>query len=79
MNERLAAAGRMAHTFAHEINNPLEAITNLIFLLKSPAAVPKEAAEYLLSAENEVARVSRIAKQILTFHRESASYFSRSR
>jgi two-component system NtrC family sensor kinase len=76
MNERLAATGRMAHTIAHEINNPLEAITNLLFLLRSPATGPKEAAEYLLSAENEVARVSRIAKQILTFHRESASPIS---
>jgi signal transduction histidine kinase len=76
MNERLAATGRMAHTIAHEINNPLEAITNLLFLLRSPATGPKEAAEYLLSAENEVARVSRITKQILTFHRESASPIS---
>jgi two-component system NtrC family sensor kinase len=76
MNERLAATGRMAHTIAHEINNPLEAITNLLFLLRSPTTGPKEAAEYLSSADNEVARVSRIAKQILTFHRESASPIS---
>jgi two-component system, NtrC family, sensor kinase len=76
MNERLAATGRMAHTIAHEINNPLEAITNLLFLLKSPQTGPKEAAEYLSSAEDEVARVSRIAKQILTFHRESATPIS---
>jgi two-component system NtrC family sensor kinase len=76
MNERLAATGRMAHTIAHEINNPLEAITNLLFLLGSPTTGPKEAAQYLSSAEQEVARVSRIAKQILTFHRESASPIS---
>jgi two-component system, NtrC family, sensor kinase len=76
MNERLAATGRMAHTIAHEINNPLEAITNLLFLLGSPGTGPKEAAQYLSSAEKEVARVSRIAKQILTFHRESASPIS---
>jgi two-component system, NtrC family, sensor kinase len=76
MNERLAAMGRMAHTIAHEINNPLEAITNLLFLLGSPGISSKEAAEYLSSAETEVARVSRIAKQILTFHRESASPIS---
>ena len=73
MNERLAATGRMAHTIAHEINNPLEAITNLLYLLKSSETGSKEAAEYLSAAEAEVARVSRIAKQILTFHRESAS------
>ena len=51
INERLAATGRMAHTIAHEINNPLEAITNLLFLLRSPATGPKEAAEYLVSGE----------------------------
>ena len=76
MNERLAAMGRMAHTIAHEINNPLAAITNLLFLLRSPGTSSKEAAEYLSLAEKEVARVSRIAKQILTFHRESASPIS---
>ena len=73
MNERLAATGRMAHTIAHEINNPLEAITNLIFLLRNPKTQSKEANEYLAAADAEVARVSRITKQILTFHRESAS------
>ena len=36
LNERLAATGRMAHTIAHEINNPLEAITNLLYLLRGP-------------------------------------------
>jgi two-component system NtrC family sensor kinase len=72
-NERLAATGRMANTIAHEINNPLEAITNLLFLLKSEETGSKEAAEYLASAEGELARVSGIAKTILTFHRESAT------
>ena len=73
MNERLAATGRMAHTIAHEINNPLEAITNLLFLMRSPHTESKEARNYLSDAEAEVARVSRITKQILTFHRESAT------
>jgi signal transduction histidine kinase len=72
MNERLAATGRMAHTIAHEINNPLAAITNLIYLLKSNIG-SKDAVDYLADAEKEVARVSRITKQILTFHRESAT------
>jgi len=72
MNERLAATGRMANTIAHEINNPLAAITNLLFLLKGNLG-SKDAPDYLASAEAEVARVSRIAKQILTFHRESAT------
>lgn len=73
MNERLAATGRMANTIAHEINNPLASITNLIFLLKDHLANSKEAQGYLELAEQEVARVSRIAKQILTFHRESTT------
>jgi two-component system NtrC family sensor kinase len=70
-NGRLAATGRMAHTIAHEINNPLEAITNLLFLLKSATPGSKEAVSYLASAEDELVRVSRIARQILSFHRES--------
>jgi two-component system, NtrC family, sensor kinase len=71
LNERLAATGRLAHTIAHEINNPLEAITNLLYLLRDPVAESTEGAAYLASAENEVERVSRITRQILSFHRES--------
>jgi two-component system NtrC family sensor kinase len=72
-NERLAATGRMANTIAHEINNPLEAITNLLYLLRNTSIGSESAMEYLRSAEAEVERVSRIARQILSFHRESAS------
>ena len=71
-NERLAATGRLAHTIAHEINNPLEAITNLLYLLRGPVAESREGAAYLSSAEKEVERVSRISRQILSFHRESS-------
>jgi two-component system, NtrC family, sensor kinase len=73
MNERLAATGRMAHTIAHEINNPLEAITNLIYILKNCPPGSEAATGYLASTENEVNRVSRIARQVLSFHRESAA------
>jgi two-component system NtrC family sensor kinase len=73
LNERLAATGRMAHTIAHEINNPLEAITNLLYLLRGPVSGSAEGTAYLASAEKEVERVSRIARQILSFHRESAT------
>ncbi len=72
MNERLATTGRMAHTIAHEINNPLEAITNLLFLLREFVSTNRESSAYLSAAEEEVARVSRISRQILTFHRESS-------
>jgi signal transduction histidine kinase len=62
----------MAHTIAHEINNPLEAITNLLYLLRGPLAESADGSAYLFSAEREVQRVSRIARQILSFHRETA-------
>jgi two-component system, NtrC family, sensor kinase len=71
LNERLAATGRLAHTIAHEINNPLEAITNLLYLLRDSVAESADGAAYLASAEKEVERVSRISRQILSFHRES--------
>jgi signal transduction histidine kinase len=73
LNERLAATGRMAHTIAHEINNPLEAITNLLYLLRGPVAESTDGSAYLLSAEREVQRVSRITRQILSFHRETSA------
>jgi two-component system NtrC family sensor kinase len=72
-NERLAATGRMAHTIAHEINNPLEAITNLVYLLQGSLDRPEIANQYLKSTASELARVSRISKQILSFNRESSS------
>jgi two-component system, NtrC family, sensor kinase len=71
-SERLAATGRIAHTIAHEINNPLEAITNLVYLLQSSLDKPEIAREYLDTATTELARVSRISRQILSFNRESA-------
>jgi len=63
----------MAHTIAHEINNPLEAITNLIYLLQSSLDRPEVAHQYVKSAASEIARVSRISRQILSFNRESSS------
>ncbi len=72
VSERLAATGRMAHTIAHEINNPLEAITNLLYLLRDATADSKAAQDYLKTAEQELERVSRISRQILSFNRESA-------
>lgn len=73
VNERLVATGRMANTIAHEINNPLEAITNLLFLLKGELYNPEDAAKYLESAQTELERVSKITRQILSFNRESKS------
>jgi PAS domain S-box-containing protein len=69
--EKLAAAARLAATVAHEINNPLEAIGNLLYITKGMAGLPAEAAEQLTLAEDEVARISHIARQTLGFYRES--------
>jgi PAS domain S-box-containing protein len=72
LSEKIAATGRMAATIAHEINNPLEAVVNLLFLLR-PMVTGPEGAKYLASAESELARVSHIAKQTLGYYREHAS------
>jgi signal transduction histidine kinase len=70
--EKIAAAGRMASTIAHEINNPLEAVTNLLYLLR-PLITDSSGLEYLATAEAEIARISHIAKQTLGFYREHAA------
>ena len=63
----------MAHTIAHEINNPLEAITNLVYLLQGSLDQPEVARQYIKSTASELERVSRISRQILSFNRESSS------
>ncbi len=70
--EKIAATGRMAATIAHEINNPLEAVTNLLYLLR-PMITDPAGIDYLSSAEDELGRVSHIAKQTLGYYREHAS------
>jgi PAS domain S-box-containing protein len=69
--EKLAAAARLAATVAHEINNPLEAIGNLIYITKMIDGLPKEAIGHLTLAEDELLRVSHITRQTLGFYRES--------
>jgi len=69
--ERLAAMGRVAGIIAHEINNPLEAITNLIYLLRNHSSLDDEARHCAVLAEDELRRVSHITRQTLTFYRES--------
>jgi PAS domain S-box-containing protein len=71
--EKLAAAARLAATVSHEINNPLEAIGNLIFLAKTNPDAPAKVTEQLQLAEQELARVSHITRQTLGFYRESTS------
>ena len=70
--EQMAAIGRLTSSILHEINNPLEAVGNLIFLARQ-AANPAEAAGYLEQAEEELGRASRITSQGLQFHRQSSA------
>ena len=69
--ERLAAMGRVAGIIAHEINNPLEAITNTFYLLSSHPSLDEEARYYAQLGEEELLRVSHITRQTLGFYRES--------
>jgi signal transduction histidine kinase len=69
--EKLAATGRLAASIAHEINNPLEAVTNLLYLLHQQPLDP-QSASYAEMAQQEIARVSQIAQQTLRFYRQSS-------
>src|ERR1019366_3754783 len=68
--EKLAAAGRLAATAAHEINNPLESIVNLAYLCRNTADLPDEAAAFLATADQELARIAQIVRQTLGFNCE---------
>jgi PAS domain S-box-containing protein len=69
--EKLAATGRLAASIAHEINNPLEAITNLLFLLRNFCALEDPALNYVVLAEHEAQRIAEITQQTLRFYRQS--------
>jgi len=70
-SEKLAATGRMAAAIAHEINNPLEAVTNLAYLLANDGTLNVTAQSYANLLLQEVGRASDIAKQSLAFYRDS--------
>jgi PAS domain S-box-containing protein len=69
--EKLAIAGRFAASIAHEINNPLEAITNCLYLL-AQGELSEESREYLVMAQKELDLVSKITMQTLRFYRRSS-------
>ena len=69
--EKLAAAGRLAATVAHEINNPLASIVNLIYIAKLSPNLPDETRSLLTTAEGELSRTAQIVRQTLGFYRES--------
>lgn len=70
-SEKLAAVGRLASSISHEINNPLEAVTNLLYLAVKQEHLPAEVRLYLQAAQEELTRVSHIATQSLRFHRQT--------
>ncbi len=71
-SEKLNVVGRLASSIAHEINNPLEAVTNLIYLAQAAAENP-DVKQYLHDAEVELRRVSVIASQTLRFYRQTTN------
>jgi PAS domain S-box-containing protein len=69
--EKLAAVGRLASSISHEINNPLESVVNLLYLIENNAGENVEIKTYAELAASEMARVSHIVTQTLKFHRQS--------
>jgi len=68
--EKIAATGKLANAIAHEINNPLESLTNLLYLAQTSAR-SDTVRQYLATANDELARISRITRQSLSFHRDT--------
>ncbi len=69
-SDKLATAGQLAASIAHEINNPLEAVVNLLYLARHDSV---HAGEYLTMAEQEVGRIAQLAQQTLGFVRDAGS------
>jgi PAS domain S-box-containing protein len=70
-SERLNQAGRLSATIAHEIRNPLDTVTNLVYLLQHDSNSGTMTRQYLQMASEELARITQITGQLLTFHREA--------
>lgn len=70
-SEKLAATGRLAASIAHEINNPMAAVTNVLYLLANHPTLDETAREYTKLAQEELQRVANITRQMLRFYRDS--------
>jgi len=77
-SEMLANAGRLAASIAHEINNPLEAIMNTLYIVRTSADLAESAREYLDIADGELMRIAHITRQTLGFYREFSAATSNS-
>ncbi len=71
-NEKLASLGRLASSIAHEINNPLESVTNLLYIMDLQTADP-EMKQHIKTAQDELARVSQISTHTLRFHKQNSN------
>ncbi len=71
--EKLTAVGRLASSISHEINNPLEAVTNLLYIVRNDPTLSSGGKDYLDAADRELARVSQVTSQTLRFHRQSTA------
>ena len=72
-SEKLAVAGRMAAVLAHEINNPLTAVMELLYLVRTSESVSPADLQYIEQADGELMRIAHITRQTLGFHRESSA------
>jgi PAS domain S-box-containing protein len=70
-SEKIASVGRLASSIAHEINNPLEAVMNLMYLIRSDSELTSETRQYVARADQELARIAHVATHTLRFHRQS--------
>jgi signal transduction histidine kinase len=73
LSARLATVGTMAATLAHELNNPLESLTNLVYLAAKAPNLSEAVREYLAAAEEELMRIAHMAKQTLGLYREGTA------
>jgi signal transduction histidine kinase len=71
--EKLATVGRLAATIAHEINNPLEAVTNVLYLISRSPKLDSALRQYVTIAQAELDRIGSIVRHTLGFHREAAT------
>ncbi len=71
--EKLAVAGRLAASVAHEINNPLASVTNLVYLIQTSNATSPQVRDYANMAQAELTRMAHVVRQTLGFYREPAA------